>query len=114
KYDQTACPDQTHCVDVVDWTAGTCSDVRARGPYEAGVRRITMTKQSVVHPEEERVLDTVVWYPTTAGAGPIDGATGAVVDAPIDASGGPYPVLLFSHGSCAYPLQSVFLLPLIA
>jgi predicted dienelactone hydrolase len=114
KYDQTPCPDQTHCVDVVDWTAGTCSDVRARGPYEAGVRTITMTKQSVVHPEQPRELDTVVWYPTTPGAGPIDGGTGGVVDAPIDASGGPYPVLLFSHGSCGYPLQSTFLLPVIA
>ena len=114
KYDQTACDEQTHCADVVDWTAGTCSDVRDRGPFEAGVRTITMTKQSAVHPEQQRVLNTVVWYPTTAGAGPIDGSTQGVVNAPVDASGGPYPVLLFSHGSCGYPLQSTFLLPLIA
>ena len=40
--------------------------------------------------------------------------TGGVVDAPLDASGGPYPVVLFSHGSCGYPLQSTFLTPLLA
>jgi dienelactone hydrolase len=114
KYDQTTCPEHTHCADVVDWTAGTCSDVRVRGPFQAGVRTITMTKESVVHPGEDRVLDTVVWYPTTPGAGPIDGATNAVLNAPVDLSGGPYPVLLFSHGSCGYPLQSTFLTPLLA
>ena len=114
KYDQTACDEQTRCSDVVEWAAGTCSDVRARGPYEAGVRTIIMTKQSVVDPMQPRELDTVVWYPTTAGAGPIDAATGGVLNAPVDGSGGPYPVLLFSHGSCGYPLQSTFLLPLIA
>lgn len=114
KYDQTACTEQTHCADVVDWTAGTCSDPRVRGPYEAGVRTITMTKPSVVDPQQPRVLDTVVWYPTAPGAGPIDGGTGGVQNAPVDTSGGPYPVLLFSHGSCGYPLQSTFLLPLIA
>ena len=114
KYDQTACDEQTHCSDVVEWTAGTCSDVRVRGPFEAGVQTIVMTKPSVVDPMQPRELDTVVWYPTTPGAGPIDGATGGVLDAPVDGSGGPYPVLLFSHGSCGYPLQSTFLLPLIA
>lgn len=114
KYTQTPCAALSHCADVIDWTAGTCSDPRARGPYEAGVRTITMTKPSVVDPQQPRVLDTVVWYPTAAGAGPIDGGTGAVLNAPIDASGGPYPVLLFSHGSCGYPLQSIFLLPVLA
>jgi predicted dienelactone hydrolase len=114
KYKQTPCPAQTHCADVVDWTAGTCSDVRGRGPFEAGARRITMTKQSVVDPEQPRVLDTVVWYPTAPGSGPIDPGTGGVLNAPVDASAGPYPILLFSHGSCAFPTQSIFLLPLIA
>jgi predicted dienelactone hydrolase len=114
KYDQTACADQDFCADVVDWTAGTSSDVRVRGPFQAGARTITMTKKSVVNPSEDRVLDVVVWYPTTPGAGPIDGATQAVLNAPLDDSGGPYPVLLFSHGSCGYPLQSIFLTPVIA
>lgn len=113
-FDQTACADQQFCNDVVDWTAGTCSDVRVRGPFEAGVRVMTFTKDSVVDPGTDRVLDTAVWYPTTPGAGPIDGFFGAVVDAPIDGSGGPYPVLMFSHGSCGYTAQSTFLTALLA
>lgn len=114
RFTQEACHDESFCADVVDWTAGTCSDVRVRGPFEAGVRVIRMTKTSVAHPPDPRVLDTVVWYPTTPGAGPLSTAYNAVVDAPIDASGGPYPILMFSHGSCGYANQSTFLLPLVA
>ena len=113
RFTETACSSLTHCSDVVDWTAGTCSDVRARTPYEAGVRTMTFTKQSVVNPSTPRPLDTVVWYPTDPGAGPIVPAYGAVVDAPL-AAGGPYPIVLFSHGSCGYPLQSIFLTALLA
>src|SRR5262249_19848832 len=40
--------------------------------------------------------------------------SGGVVDAPLDASGGPYPIVLFSHGSCGYPYQSIFLTALLA
>jgi predicted dienelactone hydrolase len=111
---QTPCDAQTFCTDVVDWTAGTCSDVRARGPFGAGATHITFTKPSAVDPLQPRPLDTYIWYPTTPGAGPIDGGTNAVLDAPLDASGGPYPIVLFSHGSCGYQLQSTFLMPLIA
>lgn len=111
---QTPCDAQTFCADVVEWTAGTCSDVRARGPYEAGVTHVVFPKQSAVDPTQPRPLDTYIWYPTGPGAGPIDGATNAVLDAPLDLSGAPYPVVLFSHGSCGYPLQSTFLMPLIA
>lgn len=109
KFTETACSSLTHCSDVVDWTAGTCSDVRARTPYEAGVRTITFTKQSVVSPATPRPLDTVIWYPTNPGAGPINPSYGAVVGAPLAAGGAPYPIVLFSHGSCGYPLQSIFL-----
>lgn len=108
RFTETACGALTHCSDVVDWTAGTCSDVRARSPYEAGVRTITFTKQSVVSPSTPRPLDTVIWYPTNPGAGPINPSYGAVVDAPVSA-GGPHPIVLFSHGSCGFPLQSIFL-----
>ncbi len=114
RFEQTACSDATYCADVVDWTAGTCSDVRAPGPYGVGARVITLTKQSVVTPAETRQLDVVVWYPTAAGAGPIDARYDGVLDAPVDGSGGPYPVVMFSHGSCGFPAQSLFLWPLVA
>lgn len=109
RFTETACGALTHCSDVVDWTAGTCSDARARAPYEAGVRTITFTKQSVVSPSTPRPLDTVIWYPTAPGAGAINPTYGAVVDAPLAAGGAPYPIVLFSHGSCGFPLQSIFL-----
>jgi len=114
RLDRTACASETACSDVVDWTAGTCLDPRDPGRYAAGVRVITWTKDSAASPGTPRPLETVIWYPAAAGSGPVDSVYGGVVDAPIDPSGGPYPVVLFSHGSCGYPLQSTFLTPLLA
>ncbi|MDX2166685.1 MAG: hypothetical protein SF182_06460 [Deltaproteobacteria bacterium] len=109
---RTACSEQTHCADVVDWTAGTCFDVRRFGPYAPGYRSITYTKDSVYSPGTPRPLATSIWYPAPPGSGPIDAGTGGVLDAPL--AGGPYPLVLFSHGSCGTPLQSKFLTPLLA
>ena len=50
RYEQNACVAETHCADVVDWTAGSCVDVRQNGPYAAGVRIMPFTKDSVVNP----------------------------------------------------------------
>lgn len=113
RYVETPCFAQTHCTDVVEWTAGTCVDPRARGPFEAGVRTLRFTKASV-ETGEPRTLETVVWYPTTPGAGPLDDGLRGVVDAPVASSGAPYPVVLFSHGMCGSPRQSLFLTPLLA
>jgi predicted dienelactone hydrolase len=111
---RTACAAETHCADVVDWTAGTCHDVRALGPFAPGYRQVQYVKDSVLNPGTPRVLDTSIWYPAAPGSGPIDPATGGVTGAPVDPSAGPYPIVLFSHGSCGYPLQSKFLTPLLA
>jgi predicted dienelactone hydrolase len=110
---ETACAGLTRCGDVVEWTAGTCLDPRQRGPYGVGARLVRLVKDSVASPGTERVLETVVWYPAPAGA-PLDGRYAAALDAPLDLSGGPYPVLLFSHGSCGYPTQSLFFTALVA
>jgi predicted dienelactone hydrolase len=110
---ETACVAQTRCGDVTEWTAGTCLDPRRRGPYGVGARVVRMVKDSVATPGSERVLDTVVWYPSTA-SDPLDTRYAAVTDAPLDPSGGPYPVLMFSHGSCGYATQSLFLTALVA
>src|SRR5262249_1265927 len=83
------------------------------GPFGVGVQRITFTKQSVTNPSLARPLDTVIWYPTEAGAGPISPALGGVVGAPL-AGAGARPLLIFSHGSCGTPTQSLFLTPLLA
>src|SRR6185369_2678714 len=108
------CAGATYCSDVVDRTASTCVDTQGFGPYVPGVRVITFTKQSAVDPGETRVLDTDIWYPAPPGSAPVDGGLDGVVDAPVDPSGGPYPVVMFSHGSCGHPNQSSFLWPLVA
>jgi dienelactone hydrolase len=135
-----ACSAQTHCADVVDWTASTCFDVRQDGPFVPGVRVVTFTKtsattyctggtgtctampfgadcrcsapgdcQSGVCENHPRALQTSIWYPAPPGSSPINGSLGGVVDAPVDGSGAPYPILMFSHGSCGFPNQSTFL-----
>jgi predicted dienelactone hydrolase len=110
----TLCTGESHCADVVDWTAGTCDDVRQDGSYAAGARVMPWTKDSVATPGVPRDLPTVVWYPALPGSGAVDGLEGAVLDAPLDPAGAPYPVVLFSHGSCGYPEQSKFLTVLLA
>jgi predicted dienelactone hydrolase len=110
----TACADETHCRDVVDWTAATCFDTRNDGPFAAGVRVITFTKQSAVDPAQTRTLTTTIWYPAPAGSAPVDPAYAGVLNAPLDASGGPRPLVMFSHGSCGYPQQSTFLTAFLA
>ncbi len=111
--DRTACTAETSCSDVVTWTAGTCLDPRDAGPYAAGVRVIPWTKDSAANPGTPRTLDTVIWYPAPPGSGPITSQYQAVQNASLDPSGGPYPVVLFSHGSCGYASQSLFLTPLL-
>jgi predicted dienelactone hydrolase len=114
RFEETACAAETHCADVVEWTAGTCVDVREKGPYGAGVHDFFFTKDSVVSPGTPRTIRTVVWYPTAPGLEPIDPQSDAVIDAPLEAAGAPYPIVLFSHGSCGYPRQSLFLTALLA
>ncbi|HEY8516258.1 MAG TPA: hypothetical protein VIS07_12150 [Candidatus Binatia bacterium] len=108
------CTELETCADVLEWTAGTCVDTRENGPYTPGVRELRLVKPSAVDPSQERVLDVLVWYPAQDGSGPIDEGERAVRDAPLELSGGPYPLLVFSHGSCGYPRQSLFLTPWLA
>ncbi|MFN8643176.1 MAG: hypothetical protein U0802_16525 [Candidatus Binatia bacterium] len=110
---ETECAAQRRCGDVVEWTAGTCVDPRRHGPYGVGARIVRMVKDSVAAPGTPRTLDTVAWYPSAATV-PLDTRYAAVLNAPLDLSGGPYPVLMFSHGSCGYPTQSLFLTALVA
>jgi len=47
RFTSEACSNETHCADVVDWTASTCIDVRQNGPFVPGIHIIDYTKQSV-------------------------------------------------------------------
>jgi predicted dienelactone hydrolase len=83
------------------------------GPFGVGIRRITFTKQSETT-GTGRALRTDIWYPAPPDAGPITAALGGVQNAPLAEGASNLPLLLFSHGSCGFPEQSLFLTPLIA
>jgi dienelactone hydrolase len=84
------------------------------GPYGVGFQRLTFTKPSVTKPTEQRVLETDVWYPAPPGTGPISQQPGGVRNAPLADGVSHLPLLVFSHGSCGFPAQSIYLTPLIA
>ncbi len=84
------------------------------GPYGVGVQRIPFSKPSVTMPDKTRVLLTDIWYPGPPGTGPTGGPLGATLNAPLADGVSSLPLLLFSHGSCGFPAQSLYLTPLIA
>jgi predicted dienelactone hydrolase len=84
----------------------------ARGPYLVGVREFVIA-------DDERPLPVTVWYPALNPTGapettvyrpdlfPIPGQ--AIADAPPDVAGGPYPLVIFSHGFGGLRYQSTYL-----
>ncbi|HEY8490832.1 MAG TPA: prolyl oligopeptidase family serine peptidase [Dehalococcoidia bacterium] len=86
-------------------TAPAPVDPAAPGPYAVGVARLTFQRTSTTT-GAPRPLETVVWYPAGQG-GRWDAALAGSEEAPV-APGGPFPVVIFSHGSGGNPLQSTF------
>ena len=84
-------------------------DYTKPGPLPVGYTTIQITTTSVTT-GAPRVLDTMVWYPAKEGTGTPDGAflRGA------DVAKGRHPLVVFSHGSCGIPNQSVFLMQALA
>ena len=83
------------------------ADPSQPGPYEVGVTRRTITRPSSTT-GEPRALDTVIWYPAYVVSRAPDASLGATVDAPPVQEGGPYPVVVWSHGSGGVPWESTF------
>jgi predicted dienelactone hydrolase len=116
-------------------------DPAARGPFAVGVRTLTLTDPTRPSPygEGRRPVVVEVWYPAAESARGGRGATydlfsvipgsiavdldpaeipplatGAVRDAPPRRAEGPYPLVLFSHGSGGVRMQSTFYTELLA
>ncbi|MBI3786208.1 MAG: hypothetical protein HY270_22705 [Deltaproteobacteria bacterium] len=83
------------------------------GPYAVGVRQIAFAKKSETQPDQDRVLLTDIWYPTDA-SGSLSAKYRAILNAPLAEGASGLPLLLFSHGSCGVPEQSLFFTPLLA
>ena len=81
-------------------------DPNAPGPFAVGVQSMTFTRTSSTT-GAPRPLDTVIWYPAPAGTTG-QSSSGGILNAPL-AGGAPFPLIMFSHGSCGFPAQSVFL-----
>ncbi len=89
------------------------------GPYWVG------TREFVIEPDSERPLPLTVWYPALNPDGVAEEVTyaydnfasiegfiepgQAIVDAGPDATGGPYPLVIFSHGSVEYRYAYAYL-----
>lgn len=78
--------------------AASLPDPSAPGPHPVGYTRTTYARG-------ERRLDTVIWYPAAVAGQPGD-ALGA---RDVAVARGRHPVLVYSHGGCAYPEVSSFL-----
>ncbi len=88
-----------------------------RGPYLVGTQEITV-------PQPGRELQATVWYPalnpgnqeqtTTYRYGVLTLDGNALRDAAPDADNGPYPLVVFSHGSGGFRLQSLYLMEHLA
>lgn len=82
----------------------------APGPYAVGTREIVLD-------DAARPLRATLWYPAQSGGVaptrtvvyPLFGPGAALVDAPPDFSGAPYPLIVFSHGFGGTRHQSTFL-----
>jgi predicted dienelactone hydrolase len=79
------------------------------GPFAVGITERLFTRSSSTT-GAPRTIRTLVWYPAQAGA-PTDAVSrfGGTVDAAPARAAGPFPALLFSHGSGGTPWQSSFL-----
>lgn len=84
------------------------------GPYGIGLKRITFTKESVTEPGVQRSLRTYIWYPADPATASFDRRPSGTPDAPRAADLTEVPLVVFSHGSCGIPNQSLFLTAFLA
>jgi predicted dienelactone hydrolase len=123
--------DAVDAVDDVAVDAADATPVEPCTPREWGPHGVGVTTLDLVDPQRgDRPLPTLVYYPSTVrippetctgqywqtspGARYASAAFCATPDAPPDAAGGPYPVVLFSHGSGSHKEGHTYLLEYLA
>jgi predicted dienelactone hydrolase len=84
--------------------AGARPAATGPGRFPAGVTTVTFTKNSETT-GLPRPLETVIWYPAVEGTGEEEPL--GLRDATMRKER--WPLVVFSHGSCGIPTQSVFL-----
>jgi hypothetical protein len=89
--------------------AASIGDPTAPGPYRVGFTRVAMARQATLT-DAARILTPVVWYPAEVHDEPA--SPSGFVDAALRRDR--HPVLVYSHGGCAYPEASSFLTKALA
>lgn len=79
-------------------TPAAVRDPAEAGPYAVGLTKMTFERTSNID-GNARTLETWIWYPAATGAG---SATSTTAAAPAT-DGGPFPIVVFSHGSGGQP-----------
>src|SRR5690242_15803818 len=79
------------------------SPIAQDGPYQVGIEIMRLVDES----REDRRLKVYVWYPAVLEAG-------AESPYPPDASGAPYPLIIYSHGGGGAPTEIVTALQRLA
>jgi predicted dienelactone hydrolase len=89
--------------------AAALPDPTQPGPFPVGLTMVRYTKTSETT-GAPRALDTWIWYPAVRGTGTPSGDV--LVDA--DVARRRSPLIVFSHGSCGFPGQSLFYTQMLA
>ena len=99
----SACSNRSTATDATP-TKEALHDPSQVGPYAVGVTTVTFERPSTADGTPRR-LETVIWYPREGGPEDADPVTDA---APLTVAG-PFPIVVYSHGSGGKPLYQTFL-----
>ena len=89
------------------WPRLTSEEVLENGPFSVG-----FSSQVLVDAERGRTMRSLLWYPAAPGGPSFPDAAARDVDA--DASGGPYPLVVYSHGFMSFKEEGTYLVKHLA
>ena len=89
-------------------TSSPAPDPSIRGPYAVGLMKRTYQRTSTFD-GSVRDHETFIWYPATLTAAQVQDPDGNL-DAPVNRSDAPYPLVMWSHGLASTPERSTTLI----